>query len=75
MKLYRMKDKYSKQTWYDEDSVFKLIEIFHNRKIRQFGVDCLWENIHTGVNINIWDQVMTELDIQECRDIKLKMIL
>lgn len=75
MKLYRIHEKYISQPWYNKDSIFKLIEIFHNRRIRQFGIDCLWENIETGTRVNNWDSVMVELNIQEARDVKLKMII
>lgn len=75
MKLYKMKDEFISQSWYDKESVYKLIKIFYEKRIRQFGVDCLWENIETGIRFNHWDAVMTEIDIQESRDIKLKMII
>jgi hypothetical protein len=72
--LYKINEKWIHQPWYDSNSVFKLVEITKNR-IRQFGVDCIWENVETGFRVNHWDNTMRELTKEESREFKLNLIV
>ena len=73
-KLYRMDERWIHQPWFDQNSVFKLVKITENR-IRQFGVDCIWENIITGYKSNYCDNIMRQLTNQELREFKLTLII
>ena len=74
MKLYRMSITYSKQPWYNTN-IYKLVEIHNDQRIRQFGINCTWEDIHTGRKYDTWDKVMKELTQDGCRDIKLGLMI
>jgi len=65
MKLYKMKEEYSLQDWYDADGVFELKIRHTDRYIQHFGTDCTWINFKTKEIINIWDNCMKEISNKE----------
>ena len=63
--LYKMREEYMNQNWYNGDDVFELEFIHKDRHILQFGTDCSWSNFRTKETINIWDRCMRKITIEE----------
>ena len=63
--LYKMREEYKNQHWYNGDDVFELEFIHKDRHIQQFGTDCSWSNFRTKEIINIWDRCMRKITIEE----------
>ena len=63
--LYKMREEYTNQHWYNGDDVFELEFIHEGRHIQQFGTDCSWSNFRTKEIINIWDRCMRKITIEE----------
>jgi hypothetical protein len=68
-RLFKMKDKYMNQPWYNGDAVFELDYIHKNRAIIPFGTDCTWVNFRTKETINIWDSCMRPLTEGESKQL------
>lgn len=64
-KLYKMKEEYSLQDWYNGDGVFELEFRHTDRYIQHFGTDCTWINFRTKEIVNIWDNCMREISNEE----------
>ena len=45
--LYKMREEYMNQAWYNSDDVFELEFTYINRQIAPFGTDCSWFNFRT----------------------------
>jgi len=67
--LYKMREEYMNQHWYNADDVFELEFIHNDRHIRQFGTDCSWSNFRTKETINIWDRCMRKITIEEAKQL------
>jgi hypothetical protein len=67
--LYKMKERYINQSWYNSDDVFELDFIYKDRHIRQFGTDCTWINFRTKERINIWDRCMKKITDEESKQL------
>ena len=63
--LYKMREEYMNQPWYNGDDVFELDFVYYDRKIKPFGTDCSWTNFKTKETINIWDKCMRKITIEE----------
>ncbi len=63
--LYKMKEEYINQSWYNSDDVFELEFTYINRQITPFGTDCSWSNFRTKEIINIWDKCMRKITDEE----------
>ena len=63
--LFKMKQEYMNQPWYNADDVFEL-ELKHtDRYMPTFGTDCSWSNFRTKETINIWDRCMRRITDEE----------
>jgi len=69
IKLYRMKEEYSRQNWYNSDDVFELDYIHNDRYMTNFGTDCTWINFRTKEKINIWDRCMRIITEEESKSL------
>ena len=69
IKLYRMKEEYSRQNWYNGNDVFELESIHVDRQIYNFGTDCTWINFRTKEKINIWDRCMRIITEEESKSL------
>ena len=69
IKLYRMKEEYSRQNWYNGDDVFELESIHVDRQIYNFGTDCTWINFRTREKTNIWDRCMRIITEEESKSL------
>ncbi len=69
IKLYRMKEEYSRQNWYNGDDVFELESIHVDRQIYNFGTDCTWINFRTKEKTNIWDRCMRIITEEESKSL------
>jgi len=72
IKLYRIKEEYSRQNWYNGDDVFELESIHVDRQIYNFGTDCTWINFRTKEKINIWDRCMRTITEEESKSLVRK---
>ena len=63
--LYKMKEEYINQSWYNSDDVFELDFIYYDRNIQPLGTDCSWTNFRTKEVINIWDRCMRKITDEE----------
>ena len=68
-RLYKMKEEYMNQPWYNGDAVFELDYIHKSRTITPFGTDCTWTNFKTKETINIWDNCMRSLTEGESKQL------
>ena len=66
--LYKMKEKYKNQHWYNGDDVFELNYIHYNRSIHHC-TDCTWTNFRTKEIIKIWDKCMRKITEEESKQI------
>ncbi len=62
--LYRIDPRLSKQPWYNED-IYVLQYVYHDKKIANFGVDCLWSVYGTKNTVNYFDSYMIKLSDEE----------
>ena len=69
IKLYKMKEEYSRQNWYNGDDVFELESIHVDRQIYNFGTDCTWINFRTKEKTNIWDRCMRIITEEESKSL------
>ena len=69
IKLYRFKEEYSRQNWYNGDDVFELESIHVDRQIYNFGTDCTWINFRTKEKTNIWDRCMRIITEEESKSL------
>lgn len=69
IKLYRIKEEYSRQNWYNGDDVFELESIHVDRQIYNFGTDCTWINFRTKEKTNIWDRCMRIITEEESKSL------
>ena len=69
IKLYRIKEEYSRQNWYNSNDVFELESIHVDRQIYNFGTDCTWINFRTKEKINIWDRCMRIITEEESKSL------
>lgn len=69
IKLYRMKEEYSRQNWYNGNDVFELESIHVDRQIYNFGTDCTWINFRTKEKTNIWDRCMRIITEEESKSL------
>ena len=67
--LYKMKEEYMNQHWYNGDDVFELEFKHIDRIITGFGTDCTWSNFRTKETINIWDKCMRRITDEEGRQL------
>ena len=88
MSLYKMKFEFSRQSWYDSEGVYKLVEkhsdgnrheylFWQNMYLNLFRLktnDCTWKNVLTGELINNWDHVMRPLTQLEIREFNLNLV-
>ena len=77
MSLYKMKFEFSRQSWYDSEGVYKLVEKHTDRYLNLFRLktnDCTWKNVLTGELINNWDHVMRPLTQLEIREFNLNLV-
>lgn len=74
MSLYKMKFDFSRQSWYDSEGVYKLVEKHSDRYLNNIGTDCTWKNVLTGELINNWDHVMRPLTQLEIREFNLNLV-
>ena len=63
--LYKMKEEYMNQRWYNGDDVFEFDFIYYERFLSEFGTDCSWINFRTKEKINIWDRCMRKITDEE----------
>ena len=69
IKLYRMKEEYSRQNWYNGNDVFEIESIHIDRQIYNFGTDCTWINFRTKEKINTWDRCMRIITEEESKSL------
>ena len=69
IKLYKMKEEYSRQNWYNGNDVFELESIHVDRQIYNFGTDCTWINFRTKEKTNIWDRCMRIITEEESKSL------
>lgn len=74
MSLYKIKFDFSRQSWYDSEGVYKLVEKHSDRYFYNIGTDCTWKNVLTGELINNWDHVMRPLTQLEIREFNLNLV-
>ena len=75
MKYYKIKEAYSKQSWYEPDCIFSLVERHEDRYMSYFGTDCTWRNEITGKLYNNWDRTMEEISEQKKREFLISRIV
>lgn len=65
--LYKMKEEYINQPWYNGNDVFELGYIYQY----QTGgyIYCSWSNFRTKETINIWDRCMRKITDEEFRQL------
>ena len=63
--LFKMREEYINQHWYNDDDVFELDFIYYDRNIQPLGTDCSWTNFRTKEVINIWDRCMRKITDEE----------
>lgn len=62
--LYKMKDKYQLQSWYNTDYHI-LMKVNKDRFMWDFGTDCVFCNIQTGEIISRWDRNFEKVSEEE----------
>lgn len=67
--LYKMREEYMNQRWYNGDDVFELKSKHIDRTISGFGTDCTWINFRTKEKINIWDRSMRKITAEESKQL------
>ncbi len=67
--LYKMREEFMNQVWYNSDDIFELGFTHINRQITPFGTDCTWINFRTKERINIWDKCMRKITEKESKQI------
>lgn len=68
-KLFKMKEEYMNQHWYNGDDVFELDSIYYDRQIQPFGTDSSWINFRTKEKTNIWDRYMRMITTEESKQL------
>ena len=53
MELFKMKEEYMNQHWYNSRDVFEIDSVNFDRFFYHFGTDCTWINFRTKEKINI----------------------
>ena len=53
MELFKMKEEYMNQHWYNSRDVFEIDSVNFDRFFYYFGTDCTWINFRTKEKINI----------------------
>ena len=69
MELFKMKEEYMNQHWYNSRDVFEIYSVNFDRFFYHFGTDCTWINFRTKEKINIWDRCMRKITAEESKQL------